>query len=191
MEKEEVEVPKKIEEKEEEVEQEEREDEEEDEEEDEGILKHLPKLEEEERSNTNHSKEERESKMRKTAEETDRGPQVGVAMPTYENVEWYPEVVTEEREREERREEREEGQEGIAMVAITQDQLFKDQKRIQEELAHEIKAPPSSISTSFGGRRKHQLSTMAFEQASAMERYEMEAAAARRNKREVYKKYGW
>ncbi len=52
----------------------------------------------------------------------------------------------------------EEEQRGPVIKEISQAALMKDQARIQQELHHEIAAPPSSRSTSFGGRRKHQLS---------------------------------
>lgn len=70
------------------------------------------------------------------------------------------------------------------------DQLV-DQSEIQRTLHHEIAAPPASISETHGGRRKHQLSSMAVEANDNMALYEAAKLAGKQSKREARKKYGW
>jgi hypothetical protein len=85
----------------------------------------------------------------------------------------------------------EEAEERVVVQEISQATLMKDQARIQQELHHEIAAPPASRSTSFGGRKKHQLSSMAMEANDSMSLYEAEKANAARSRKQVRAKYGW
>jgi hypothetical protein len=89
-------------------------------------------------------------------------------------------------------EEEEEGRKkGPVMREVRQTELLSDQARIQAELAHEIAAPPASLTTSFGGRRKHQLGQMAQETAANMSLYEADKARAQSTRKQVKAKYGW
>jgi hypothetical protein len=92
----------------------------------------------------------------------------------------------------EEEEEEEEGRKkGPVMREVRQTELLSDQARIQAELAHEIAAPPASLTTSFGGRRKHQLGQMAQETAANMSLYEADKARAQSTRKQVKAKYGW
>jgi hypothetical protein len=76
-------------------------------------------------------------------------------------------------------------------IEVNQKSLMKDQERIQQELHHEIANPPSSISTTFGGRRKHQLGSMATEANDNMALYEAQKIASRNTRNQTKAKYGW
>ena len=102
----------------------------------------------------------------------------------------YPELGAAEEEKEEEEGE-EKGRRLPAMREVRQAELLRDQARIQAELAHEIAAPPASLSSSFGGRRKHQLGQMAQETAANMTLYEANKAQSSRTRKQVKAKYGW
>ena len=69
--------------------------------------------------------------------------------------------------------------------------LHMERQAKEQELQHEIAAPPSSLSTTFGGRRKHQLSGMAMEANQNMALYEAQKLANVKTKKQVNAKYGW
>jgi hypothetical protein len=77
------------------------------------------------------------------------------------------------------------------IVEINQASLLHDQAIIQKHLQHEIKNPPATLTTTFGGRRKHQLSSMASESVQNMELYEAQRREGLRTKKTVGAKYGW
>ncbi len=94
-------------------------------------------------------------------------------------------------EQETARQEEEEGEKRAAVREVRMSDLLRDQKQIQAELAHEIAAPPASLSTSFGGRKKHQLGQMAQEATAGMALYEADKVKAAATRKQVKAKYGW
>ena len=100
----------------------------------------------------------------------------------------YAEVDEQQQQQEEQEEEEERR---VRVREVSQASLLQDQARIQQELHHEIAAPPSSRNTSFGGRRKHQLSSMAFEAVESMSLYEAERSKQAQARKQVRAKYGW
>ena len=93
--------------------------------------------------------------------------------------------------REEAAEAAQEHQHQPAVRTVTRAEQLADQAVIQRELAHEVAAPPATLSQTHGGRRKHQLGGMAQEANDNMALYEAQKLLGRQNKKAVRAKYGW